>query len=89
MYYCYILYSINPLFPNRTYIGMSNNPLKRLYQHNNTKQGAKSTKIIRPLDFICIIGTFEDKIQALKFEWLLEHPERKKKSNKYFGINFS
>ena len=87
MYYCYILYSTNPSFSNRTYIGMTNNPIKRLHQHNNTKQGAKSTKIIRPLDFLCIIGTFENKIQALKFEWLLKHPERKKYSNKYHGIN--
>ena len=37
MYYCYILYSTNSLFPNRTYIGMSNDPINRLYQHNNTK----------------------------------------------------
>lgn len=87
MFYCYILYSVNPLFSNRTYIGMTNNPSKRLHQHNNTKQGAKSTRIIRPLDFICVIGTFENKIEALKFEWLLKHPERKKYSNKYSGIN--
>ncbi len=87
MFYCYILHSINPLFSNRTYIGMTNNPTKRLHQHNNTKQGAKSTRIIRPLEFMCIIGTFENKIEALKFEWLLKHPERKKYSNKYSGIN--
>jgi predicted GIY-YIG superfamily endonuclease len=87
MYYCYILHSINPSFPNRTYIGMTNNPDKRLHQHNNTKQGAKSTRIIRPLEFMCIIGTFENKIEALKFEWLLKHPERKKYSNKYSGVN--
>jgi predicted GIY-YIG superfamily endonuclease len=66
---------------------MSNDPFKRLHQHNSTKQGAKSTRIIRPLDFICIIGKFENKIDALKFEWLLKHPERKKRSNKYYGIN--
>ena len=87
MFYCYILYSTNTLFLNRTYIGMSNNPIKRLHQHNNTKQGAKSTRIIRPLEFICIIGIFENKIDALKYEWLLKHPERKRNSNKYHGIN--
>ena len=71
MYYCYILYSTNLLFLNRTYIGMSNNPIKRLHQHNNTKHGAKSTKIIKPLEFICIIGNFEDKIEALKKQYSL------------------
>jgi predicted GIY-YIG superfamily endonuclease len=77
-WFCYILKSCNPLYLNKTYIGATNNPFKRLYNHNNTKSGAKSTKNMRPSEMICLFEGL-NKIEALKLEWLLKHPERKKK----------
>lgn len=64
---CYMLWSIDS---NKTYIGSSNNQLKRLIDHNNrmpSRAGAKITAGQSWLTYIVVSG-FESKIAALSFE---------------------
>lgn len=86
---CYILKSQNPLYPNRTYVGSTNSVKRRIRQHNGELVGgAKATQIMRPNEIICVITGFTDHISTLKCEWLLKHPEGKKKiAKKYSGIS--
>lgn len=70
-YYCYVLKSTNDNFINRSYTGISNDPIKRLEKHNSGK-GAKSTRIGSPYELYCIIGPFT-KSEASSFEWKMKH----------------
>lgn len=71
----YLLKSFNG---NRTYIGASNNPDKRLKCHNGEiSGGAKSTKTDRPWKHICIMRNLK-KINALQLEWRLKRWKCKK-----------
>jgi predicted GIY-YIG superfamily endonuclease len=74
-WYCYILRSLNEKYKNYTYIGKTNNPQKRLRQHNcEIKGGAKYTKKIKPCEIYCLISGFESNVEALQAEWRLKHP---------------
>ncbi|HLE49326.1 MAG TPA: GIY-YIG nuclease family protein [Patescibacteria group bacterium] len=66
MYYCYVLRSLKD---NYLYIGISNNPFKRLDEHNNGK--TKSTKSRVPFKIIHI-EIFYNRINARKFEKYLK-----------------
>lgn len=81
-WYCYVLISNHPNYPEYSYIGFSNNVTKRLDVHNGLKSGngAKSTKSKRPWDLFMIISGFVTKEQAMSFEWRLKHPLGKKTS---------
>ena len=83
-YICYILRSINPKYCTRTYIGITNNPERRLKQHNGIlANGARSTKIIRPVTyFIKITGLTKSK--ALSIEKTMHN--LRKKHKKYSGL---
>ena len=71
MWYCYILMSESK---KRTYIGKTNDPHRRLRQHNGEiVGGAKSTLKDRPWNHICIISGFKDEIEALRFEYMMKH----------------
>jgi predicted GIY-YIG superfamily endonuclease len=80
-YYCYLLIS-----ENKTYIGITNNLLKRLDQHNGLiKGGAKSTRTSKNWIYHTIIGIFKNKSDVCKFEWnwknqLINNKWRKTKS---------
>ncbi len=75
-YYCYLL--IND--KGRTYIGYTNNPRRRIRQHNGIIQGgAKKTHKGRPWRFVCIVGDFPDEHTALSFEWHWQHVGKKKR----------
>lgn len=89
MYNCYILRSLNPLYLNKTYIGSTNNLQRRIRQHNGELVGgAKATYSARPHEHYCIISGFPNHVSALRCEWLLKHPDNKRKrSAKYNGIN--
>ena len=75
MYKCYIIYN-----NNNSYVGMTNNIVRRLRQHNQIiKGGAKYTRLIGDgWDYICFIDGFKSKIHALQFEWALKHINKKK-----------
>lgn len=74
-WYCYILRSLNEKYKNYTYVGKTNNPQRRLRQHNcEIKGGAKYTKKIKPCEIYCLISGFESNVEALQAEWRLKHP---------------
>ena len=58
-----------------TYVGVSNNAVKRLRAHNGEiKGGAKYTGSKGPgWKHICIISGFPTKIESMQFEWALKH----------------
>lgn len=75
---CYILYST---VSNRIYIGYTNNFPRRSRQHNGEiKGGAKKTRRFRPWKPLCTIHGFYDNSSALRFEWRLQHPIKKRRS---------
>ena len=86
---CYILKSINDLSNNKTYIGSTNSTKRRIRQHNREiVGGAKATAFIYPAEMYCIITGFMNHQSTLRCEWLLKHPDGKKKiNNKYRGID--
>lgn len=65
---------------NSTYNGKTNDPSRRIRQHNGEiTGGAKATSSKRPWKFICLISGFIDEKDALRAEWRIKHPSRKKK----------
>lgn len=73
MYGCYLLRSISS--PNRTYIGSTNDPKRRIRQHNGeTSQGAFRTRLSRPWTMDAFVFGFPSRIAALQFEWSWQHP---------------
>jgi structure-specific endonuclease subunit SLX1 len=87
-YYCYIIRSTNPAYPNSTYNGSTNNLTRRLRQHNGEiVGGAKATKGKGPWVYLAIWEGFESKIEALSCEWRIKHPtNQRKRPSKYNGI---
>lgn len=58
---------------NRSYIGMTNNFLRRWMQHNRLlKGGAKYTSKYTNWSPICIIDGFKSKSEAMQCEWRLK-----------------
>ena len=74
-WYSYLLFSLNT---NRTYIGATNNPDRRLRQHNGEISGGayatKGKEWIRAV----YIGGFPDWSAALQFEWSWKRHSRGK-----------
>jgi predicted GIY-YIG superfamily endonuclease len=76
MFYCYILENDSN---ERTYNGFTTNPKRRIRQHNQIiKGGAKYTKLGTNWKYICLISGYPNKIEALKHEWKIKHPDNKK-----------
>lgn len=85
--FCYIL--VNKV-NNKTYVGYTNDPDKRLRQHNGELcGGAKyTTRQCGNWCFLMLIQGITDltKNQALSLEWWLKHPEGRRKTGlKYVG----
>lgn len=83
MQYCYILKSP----ANKTYVGYTVNPHRRLRQHNQElKGGAKYTKKNGNGDWemFALIGGFPDAQNAMQCEWRLKHPDRKKSTSRKY-----
>ena len=82
--YCYIIYSPSK---NRTYVGYTVEPTRRIRQHNGIiKGGAKATSITNDWRFLSIITSSNPKftnILALSIEWHLKHPSGKRRDLKY------
>jgi predicted GIY-YIG superfamily endonuclease len=71
-YLVYLLHST--LNPRRTYIGCTNNMVRRLRQHNGELVGgARATHNGRPWRVAITVTGFHDQRQALQFEWAWKH----------------
>jgi len=88
-WYCYILKSKNEEFKNHTYNGSTNNPIRRLRQHNGEiTGGAKATKNKGEWEFYFLMTGFKTHNNALSCEWMIKHPTRKRiRPKKYCGID--
>ena len=77
-YVCYLLTAPNTF---RTYIGITNNFTRRLRQHNSEiKGGARyTTSYSRQWKGTVIVGEFDKKGDALKFEWAAKHGKCRRK----------
>lgn len=86
-WYCYILKSTNDEFKNHTYNGSTNNPYRRLRQHNGEiSGGAKATKNKGPWEMYFLMTGFKTHNNALSCEWRIKHPTNKKlRPKKYCG----
>jgi structure-specific endonuclease subunit SLX1 len=79
VYYCYILNNNTEKYNNRTYVGSTNNPKRRIRQHNREiSGGAKSTKYCNEWMYCVLLSGFPDKINMLQCEWTIKH-------KKYYG----
>lgn len=85
-HYCYILKNKTD---NSTYNGYTNNPKRRIRQHNQELTGgAKCTKTHGNKDWemYALISGFPDNVNALQCEWRIKHPDNKRKRPlKYTG----
>eukprot|EP00970_Alexandrium_tamarense_P016193 scaffold6260_cov209-Alexandrium_tamarense.AAC.2 len=79
-FHCYLLRSLDPNHPLKTYIGYTTNPSRRIRQHNGIlkNNGARRTKSARPWEYVAIIDGFSDKVQAMQFEWAWQHTGKSK-----------
>ena len=71
-FYVYLLESRKT---KSTYVGFTTNPHRRLRQHNReVKGGAGETRDDRPWFMILKVTGFKTNKEALKFEWMFQHP---------------
>jgi predicted GIY-YIG superfamily endonuclease len=86
MWFCYILKNIHN---GRTYNGSTNNPVRRLRQHNGEiSGGAKATSRTKGgWIYIMLLSGFSDHINTLSCEWRIKCPSGKpgKRETKYEG----
>ncbi len=80
--YCYILKNSHQPDKNRTYNGFTNNPGRRIRQHNKEiKGGAKYTGQYGngSWEMYALVGGYPDNHNALQCEWRIKHPNNKRK----------
>jgi predicted GIY-YIG superfamily endonuclease len=81
-WYCYILKNSYEPDKNRTYNGFTNNPKRRIRQHNKEiKGGAVYTGKHgnNSWEMYALVCGFPDNINALQCEWRIKHPNNKRK----------
>jgi predicted GIY-YIG superfamily endonuclease len=72
MWRCYIIYSVPK--KRRTYVGITNNPTRRLRQHNGEiAGGARHTRTDRPWALWAYVEGFQSYQEVLQFEWKMHH----------------
>ena len=65
-WFCYLLLSDDR---KKTYVGATNNPNRRLRQHNGEIAGGAVATHGRSWKRIALVGGFDDDRSALRFEW--------------------
>lgn len=83
-HYCYILKNADG--QNKTYIGYTTNPQKRIKQHNGIISGGAKATRGKQWKIFCLFE-FDNEHNAMSFEWNLKHPCGNKKSSKFCGID--
>lgn len=70
-WYCYIIAN-GP----HTYNGSTNDPVRRLRQHNGEiSGGARATSRVGPgWRYVALLGGFTDHVNTLQCEWRIKHP---------------
>ena len=90
VWFCYLLRNVLPEFSNLTYNGSTNNPVRRLRQHNKEIcGGAKFTSRTHGgWEIYCLMSGFPDHVNALQAEWVIKHCLRKPgpRPKKYCGV---
>jgi predicted GIY-YIG superfamily endonuclease len=90
-WYCYILRNTHPNYNTLTYNGSTNDPLRRLRQHNEEiSGGAKATHGKgQSWEIYALMTGFKDHINTLSCEWRIKHPNGKPGSRepKYRGVH--
>ena len=79
-HYVYIIFGKNIVNPTKTkyYIGYTNNPTRRIRQHNQEiTGGAKATKGYK-WKYVGLISNIIDNIEGLRIEWRLKHATKKR-----------
>lgn len=78
-HYVYILVNNSEKYKNHSYIGYTNNPKRRIRQHNcEIKGGAKATTLKdSDWEYAVLISGFTTMKNALSCEWKLKHPKNK------------
>lgn len=87
-WYCYLIKSTDSQHQNKSYNGSTNNPIRRLRQHNGEiVGGAYRTKTGRPWKYYAILKGMPNHVNALSCEWRIRYPNNKrKKPAKYLGV---
>jgi predicted GIY-YIG superfamily endonuclease len=90
MWYCYILRCIDENHKNLTYGGSTNDPTRRLNEHNGVvkNKGAKATKG-KQWEIYALMTGFPNHNNNLSAEWKINHPtgKRGKRPAKFCGVN--
>jgi predicted GIY-YIG superfamily endonuclease len=73
----YNVYLLHTNGGGKTYIGMTNEPERRLEQHNRVKSGGARSTAGHIWKHACVINGFPDKTSALQFEWMWKHISKK------------
>lgn len=79
VWYCYILRNKNPKYSHLTYNGSTNNPKRRLRQHNEEISGGARYTHGRGggWEIYALISGFHDHKNALSCEWRIKHTNGK------------
>ena len=79
MWFCYILRNRSPQYNHLTYNGSTNDPIRRLRQHNEEiKGGAKFTHGRgKSWEIYFLMTGFKNHINTLSCEWRIKHPTGK------------
>ena len=89
MWFCYILRNRDPRYRTLTYNGSTNDPKRRLRQHNEEiSGGAKATHgKAGAWEIYALLSGFPDHINTLSCEWRIKHPTGKpgQRDAKYRG----
>ena len=75
-WFCYLLRNTNPAYSKLTYNGSTNDPKRRLRQHNGEiKGGARFTSrcLGGGWEIYCLMSGFPDHVNALQCEWRWKH----------------
>ena len=75
-WYCYLLVS-----DNKTYVGATIDPDRRLRQHNGELSGGAKATQGHAWTRKCLVGVFENQHDALSFEWHWKYNSKKCKGN--------
>jgi predicted GIY-YIG superfamily endonuclease len=90
LWYCYILRNTNPKYSHLTYNGSTNNPKRRLRQHNEEIVGGARYTHGRGgcWEIYALLTGFVDHKNALSCEWRIKHTNGKpgKRPNQHLGM---